>query len=157
MGIPDHLTCLLWNVYTGQEATGRPSHGTTDWFQSGKGICQGCILLGEISITSDMQIPPPLWQKMKRNQRFSWWKFTFIRGEWKSSLKIQHSKKQRSWHLVPSLHSIQFHHFMAYRWGNSGNSDRLYFLVDGVQNQWMVTAAMKLKHTCFFEEKQWQT
>ena len=44
MGIPDHLTCLLRNVYAGQEATIRTRHGTMDWFQIGKGVCQGCIL-----------------------------------------------------------------------------------------------------------------
>ena len=90
----DHLTCLLRNLYVGQETTVRTGHGTTDWFQIGKGVCQGCILspclfnlyaeyimrnagleeaqlesrlLGEISITSDMQMTPPLWQKVKRN------------------------------------------------------------------------------------------
>ena len=44
MGIPDHRTCLLRNLYAGQEATVRIGHGTTDWFQIGKGVCQGCIL-----------------------------------------------------------------------------------------------------------------
>ena len=44
MGIPDHLTCLLRNLYAGQEATVRTRHGTMDWFQIGKGVCQGCIL-----------------------------------------------------------------------------------------------------------------
>ena len=44
MGIPDHLTCLLRNLYVGQESTVRTGHGTTDWFQIGKGVCQGCIL-----------------------------------------------------------------------------------------------------------------
>ena len=94
MGIPDHLTSLLRNLYAGQEATVRSGHGTTDWFQIGKGVRQGCILsaclfnfyaeyimrnagleetqagikiAGEISITSDMQMTPPLWQKVKRN------------------------------------------------------------------------------------------
>ena len=98
MGIPDHLTCLLRNLYAGQEATVRTGHGTTDWFQIGKGVRQGCILspclfnlyaqyimrnigldrhklearlLGEISITSDMQMTPPLWQKVKRNSKAS--------------------------------------------------------------------------------------
>ena len=83
MGIPNHLTCLLRNLYAGQEATVRIRHGTTDWFQIGKGVRQGCMLslclfnlyaeyiirnaglesrlLGEISITSDMQMTPPLW------------------------------------------------------------------------------------------------
>ena len=44
MGIPDHLTCLLRNLYAGQEAMVRTEHGTTDWFQIRKGVCQGCIL-----------------------------------------------------------------------------------------------------------------
>ena len=94
MGIPDHLTCLLRNLYAGQEATVRTRHGTTDWFQIGKGVHQDCILspclfnfyaeyimrntgldeaqlesrwLGKISVTSDMLMTPPLWQKAKRN------------------------------------------------------------------------------------------
>ena len=44
MGIPDHLTCLVRNLYAGQEAAVRTEHGTTDWFKIGKGVCQGCIL-----------------------------------------------------------------------------------------------------------------
>ena len=44
MGIPEHLTCLLRNLYAGQEVTVRTGHGTTDWFQIGKGVCQGCIV-----------------------------------------------------------------------------------------------------------------
>ena len=44
MGIPDHLTCHLRNLYAGQEATARTGHGTADWFQIGKGVCQGCTL-----------------------------------------------------------------------------------------------------------------
>ena len=101
METPDHLTCLLRNLSAGQEPTVRTGHGTTDWFQIGKGVRQGYILSpclfnlyaecimrsasspifqlgwkkhklesrlpGEISITSDMQMTPPLWQKVKRN------------------------------------------------------------------------------------------
>ena len=94
MGIPDHLTCLPRNLYADQEARIRTGHGTMDWFKIGKGVRQGCILSpylfnfyaeyimrnagldeaqlesglpGEISITSDMQMTPPLWQKVKRN------------------------------------------------------------------------------------------
>ena len=88
MGIPDYLTRLLRNLYAGQEATARTGPGTTDWFQIGKRVHQGCILspclfnlyaeyimrntglesrlLGEISIT-DMQMTPPLWQKEKKD------------------------------------------------------------------------------------------
>ena len=94
MGIPDHLTCLLRNLYAGQEAIVRTGHGTTDWFQIGKGVRQGCILspclfnfyaeyimwnarlaearlesrlLEEISVTSDVQMTPPLWQEVKKS------------------------------------------------------------------------------------------
>ena len=92
MGIPDHLTCLLRNLYAGQEAAVKTGHGTTDCFQIGKGVRQGCILSpcsfnlyaeyitrnagldetqagiklqGKMLITSDMQMTPPLWQKVK--------------------------------------------------------------------------------------------
>ena len=91
MGIPDHLTCLLRNLYAGQEGTVRTRRGKTDWFQIGKGVRQGCILSsclfnlyadkfsyimnnagpdeaqqesrlpGETSITSDMHMTPPSW------------------------------------------------------------------------------------------------
>ena len=94
--MPDHLICLLRNLYAGQEATVRSGHGTTDWFQIRKGVHQGYILspclfnfcaeyimrntgldeaqagiriAREISITSDMQMTPPLWQKVKRNSK----------------------------------------------------------------------------------------
>ena len=88
------MNCLLRNLYAGQEATVRTGYGTTDWFQLGKGVRQDCILspclfnlyaedimrnagleeaqagikiAGRISITSDMQMTPPLWQKVKKN------------------------------------------------------------------------------------------
>ena len=97
MGIPDHVICFLRNLYAGQAATVRTVHETTHWFQIGKGVHQGCILsrlcidyltcmqsiscempgwmkhklesrlLGEISITSDRKMTPPLWQKVKKN------------------------------------------------------------------------------------------
>ena len=94
-GIRDHLTCLVRNLYAGQETTVRTGHGIADWFQIGKGVPQGCILSSclfnlyaeyiirnvgldeaqlesrlpeEISITSDMEMTPPLWQKAKRTK-----------------------------------------------------------------------------------------
>ena len=54
-GIPDHLTCLLRNLYAGQEATVRTGHGTTDWFQTGKGVCQGCIFIYKAAYLTYMQ------------------------------------------------------------------------------------------------------
>ena len=94
MGVPDHLTCLLRNLYAGQEAT--TGHGTTDWFQIGKGVCQGFILspclfnlyaefimqnagldeaqagvmiAGKRSIMSDMQMSPPLMAESEESDR----------------------------------------------------------------------------------------
>ena len=94
MGIPDLLNCLLRNLCADQEATVRTGHAAMDWFKIGKGVCQGCILSlclfnlyaeyimrnagwrkhrlesrlpGEIPVTSDMQMTPPLWQKAKTN------------------------------------------------------------------------------------------
>ena len=94
IGLSDHLTCLLRNPYAGQETPVRTGHGTIDWLKIGKGIYQGCTLspclfnlyseyimrndrldelqvvirlLGEISITLDMQMTPLLWQKAKKN------------------------------------------------------------------------------------------
>ena len=94
VGIPHHLTCLLRNLYAGQEAKVRAGHGTTDWFQIEKGVCQGCVLapclfnlyaeyimrnaglekhklesrfLRKVSINLHMQIMSPIWQKAKKN------------------------------------------------------------------------------------------
>ena len=89
MGIPDHLTCLLRNLYAGQEAIVRTGHRTIDWFQIEKGVCQGYILSpclfnlhaeyimrnvrlderqAEISITSDMQMRSPYGRKQRRTK-----------------------------------------------------------------------------------------
>ena len=129
MEILVHLTCLLWNLYAGQEATGRTGHGTMDWFQVGKGVHQSCMLspclfnlykeyimknagqdeahmesrlLREISITSYMHITPPLWQKARGTKEPL---DESERGEWKSWLKTQHSNNND--------HGIWSHYFMA--------------------------------------------
>ena len=66
MGIPDHLTCLLRNLYAGQEATVRTGHGTTDWFQIGKGVRQGCILSPCLfNFYAEYIIKNPGWKKHK--------------------------------------------------------------------------------------------
>ena len=110
MGILDHLTCHLRNLYAGQDTTVRTGHGTTDWFQLGKGVHQGCILLmmqstswemmgwkrhklesrlpGEIWVTSDMQMTLPLCRKWSTKEPLD----ESEREEGKSWLKAQHSE-----------------------------------------------------------------
>ena len=82
-------------------------------------------LPGEISITSDMQMTSPLRQKVKRNSKASWWKW---KRRVKSLLKAQHSENKGQ--------GIRSHHFMGNRWGNSGNSVRLYFSGLQVHCRW---------------------
>ena len=149
MGIPDHLNWLLRNSHAGREATVRNRNGTTDYYQIGKGVVyQGCILslclfnlcteyimqnarLDEsqagIKIAGEYQQPQMCrWcHSNGRKQRGTKKPFGECeRGEWKSWLKIQHSKNQD--------HGIQSDHFMANRKGKSGSSDRFYF--SGLQN-----------------------
>ena len=141
MGIPDHLTCLLRNLYAGQETTVRTGHGTRDWFQIGKGVRQGCILspclfnlnaeyIMRNAGLEEAQLESRLLRANKKPQICRWhhpygrkWRRTkepldeSERGEWKSWLKAQRSENKD--------HGI---HFMANRRGNSEKSDRLYFL-----------------------------
>ena len=141
MGIPDHLTCPLRNLYTGQDAV-RTGHGTTDWFPIGKGVHQGCILspclfslyaeyimwnaeldeaqagiqisrrnINNLRYADDTILMAESGELKSLNER--------ERGERKSWLKTQHSENLD--------YSIQSYHFMANRWRNSGNNERLYF------------------------------
>ena len=141
MGRPDHMTCLLRNLYAGQEATVKTGHGTTNWFQIGKGVHQGCIsspclfnlhteyimrntgqeeaqagikIAGEISVTSDMQMTT-LIAESEEELKSLLMKVKEESG--KSRLKAQHSENEDQ--------GIWSHHFMGHRWGNSGNSVRL--------------------------------
>ena len=124
------------------EATVRTGHGTTDWFQIGKGVCQGCILSPCLfnlhaeymrnAGLDETQAGIKIAGRNINNLRYRWHRpygrkertkeplDESERGEWKSWLKTQHSENED--------HGIWSHHFMANRWGNSGNSDRLYFL-----------------------------
>ena len=143
MGIPDHLTCLLRNLYAGQEATVRTGHGTTDWFEIGKGVRQGCILsaclfnLYAEYIMQNARLDKAQAGIMNAGRNINnligrWhhpygrkWRGTkepldeSERGDLKTWLKMQHSKNED--------HGIWAHHFMASRWRNNGISDRLYF------------------------------
>ena len=128
MGIPDHLTCLLRNLYAGQEATLRTGHGTTDWFQIGKGVRQGCILsrclfkfyveyIMRTAGLEEAQAGIKIAGRNINNLRFA--DDTTFMAESKEELKSfmmkvkeesekvglkLNIKKLRSWHLVPSLH-----------------------------------------------------
>src|SRR5574337_2071152 len=128
MGKPDHLICLLRNLYAGQEATVRTGHGTTDWFQIGKGLCQNCILspclfnfYAEYIIRNaeldEAQAGIKIAGININNLRYA--HNTTLMAESKEELKsllmkvkVESEKvglkltfrKRRSWHLVPSLH-----------------------------------------------------
>ena len=148
MGIPEHLICLLRNLNASQEATVRIGHGTTDWFQIGKGVCQGCILspclfnLYSVYIMRNSGL-----EKAQAGIKIARININNLRyaddttlmaesketkepldesetGEWKSWLKTQQSENK--------YHGILFLHFMENRWKNSGNNVRLYF--GGLQN-----------------------
>ena len=147
MRIPDHLTCLLKDLYPGQEATVRTGH-ETDLFQIVEGVCQGCILspclfnfhaeyivqnarLDEAQ--AGIKIAGRNINNLRHRRQHPYgrkWRGTeepldeSERREWKSWLKTQHSKDKD--------YVIQSHHLVANRWRNNGNSDRFYF--GGLQN-----------------------
>ena len=147
MGIPDHLTCLLRNLYTGQESIVRTGHGTTDWFQIGKGVHQGCILspclfnlyaehIMRHARLEEAQAGIKIARRNINNLRYT--DDTTLMGE--SELKSLLMKVKEESEKVGLKLNIQktkimasrSHHFMANRWVNSGNSVRLYFW--GLQN-----------------------
>ena len=167
MGIPDHLTCLLRNLYAGQEATVRTRHGTTDWFQIGKGVHQGCILspclfslyaeyIMQNARLDETQAGIKIAGRNIKNLRYA--DDTTLMAESKEEPKSQLMKvKEESEKVGLNLniqktdHGIWSHQFMANRWGNNGNSERLY--LGGSKSLQMATPAMKLKDTCSLNEK----
>ena len=139
VGIPDHLTCLLRNLYAGQEATGRTGHGTTDWFQIGKGVHQGCVLspclfnlyaeyIMRNATLEETQAGIKIARRNINNLRYE--DDTTFTAEGEKELKslLMKVKAQHS----ENDHGIWSHHFIGNRWGNSGNSVRFYF--GGLQN-----------------------
>ena len=149
MGIPDHLTCLLRNLYAGQEATVRTGHGITDWFQIGKGVCQDCILSPSlfnlyaeyIMRNAGLEETQAGIKNAGRNiDNLRYADDTTLMAESEEELKCLLMKvKVESEKVGLKLniqkmkdHGIWSHHFMGNRWGNSGNSVRIYFL--GLQN-----------------------
>ena len=146
MGIPDHLTSFLRNLYAGQEATVRTGHRTTDWFQIGKGVCQGCILSSCLfnlhaeyimrnAGLDETQAGTKIARRNINNLRYAddTTLVTESEEELKSLLvKVKEESEKIGLKLNIQKTVILSHHFMANRWGNNGNSDRLYF--GGFQN-----------------------
>ena len=147
--IPDHLTCLLRNLYAGQEATVRAEHERTNWFQIGKGVHQGCILspsffnLYAEYIMWDARLDEAQTGIKIAGRNINSLKYaddTTLMAESKEKLKSLLMKvreeSKNSWlktqHSKNKDHGIQSHHFMASSWGNNGNSERHYLL--GLQN-----------------------
>ena len=168
IGIPDHLTCLLRNLYSGQEATVRTGQGTTDWFQIGKAVCWGCILspcllnLYSEYITRNARLDEAQAgiKIARRNiNNFRYANDTTIMAESEEELKSllmkvkEESEKAGLIHSKDEDHGICSHYFTTNRWGKNGNSDRLFSWAP--KSRQMVTAAMKLKVACSLEEKLW--
>ena len=168
MEIADHLTCLLRNLYAGQEATVRTGHGTTDWFQTGKGVCQGCILslclfnlhAEYIMRNAGLDEAQAVIKIAGRNiNHLRYADDTTFMEESKEGLKSLLMKVKEESEKAGLKRNIQKTKIMAsgpiISWqtdgGNNGNNDRFYFggLPRSLQ---MVTEAMKLKDGCSLEE-----
>ena len=175
MGIPDHLTCLLRNLYAGQEATVRTGHGTRDWFQIGKGVCQGCILSPCLfNLHAEYIMRNAGLVEAQTGIKFSWRNInnfryaddTTLMAESEEELKSLLMKVKEESEKVGLNLNIQKTKIMASgpitSWqidgGNSGNSVWLYFGGGGsAKSLQMVSAAMKLKDAYSLEEKLWPT
>ena len=149
MGIPDHLTCLLRNLYAGQEATVRTGHGTTNWFQIGKGVYQGCILSSCLfnfyaeyimwnAGLDEAQTGIKIAGRNTNNLIYTDDITLMAENEEKlKSLLIKVKEEREKVGLKLNIQKTKImasasHHSMANRWGNNGNSNRLYF--GGLQN-----------------------
>jgi len=169
MGIPDHLTCLLRNLHAGQEATVRSGHGTTDWFQIGKGVYQDCILspcllnlyaeyIMRNAGLEEAQAGIKITRRNINNLRYA--DDTILMAESEEELKSLLMKVKEESEKVGLKLSIQKTKIMAsgpitsweIRWGNSGNSVRLLFWA-ALKSLQMVTVAMKLKDAYSLEGK----
>ena len=141
--LPDHLTCHLRNLYTGQEVTVRTGCETTNWFQIGKGVHQGCILspcLFKLYVEyimrnaglDEAQAGIKIARRNINNLRYAD-DTTFVAESEEELKSLLMKVKEESEKVGLKLNNgIWSHHFMGNRWGNSGNSVRLYF--SGLQN-----------------------
>ena len=136
------VTCLLRNLYAGQEATVRTGHGTTDWFQIGKGVRQGCILSPFLfNLYAEYIMRNTRLDEAQAGIKIARGNINNLRHADDTTLKAESEELKSflmkvSWlkaqHSENEDHGIWSHHLMANRWGNSGNSGTLHF--SGLQN-----------------------
>ena len=167
MGIPDHLTCLLRNLYAGQEATVRTGHGTTDWFQIGKGVRQGCILspclfnlyteyIMQNAGLDEAQAGIKIARRNINNLRYT--DDTILMAESKELKSLLMKVKVESEKVCLQL-NIQKTKIMASgpitSWQIDGETMEIVtdFIFLTPKSLQMVTAAMKLKDACSLKEK----
>ena len=143
IGIPDHLTCLLRNLYAGQEATVRTGHGTTAWVQIGRGVCQGCILspclfnlyaeyITQNAALDEAQAGIKIAGRNINNLRYA--DDTTLLAEREEELKsllMKVKEESENFHLKLNIQKTKILAsglitFMADRWRNNGNSDKLF-------------------------------
>ena len=168
MGIPDHLTCLLRNLYAGQEATVRTGHGTTDWFQIGKGVCQGCILspclinlyAEYIMRNSGLEEAQAGIKIAGRNiNNLIYTDDTTLMAKSEEELKSLLMKVKEETEKVGLKLNIQKTKIMASgpitSWETDGETVEIVsdFIFLAPESLWMVTAAMKLKDAYSLEGK----
>ena len=159
MGIPDHLTYLLRNLYAGQETTLRTGHGT-EWFQIRKGVHQGCILsLCLFYFYAEYIMRKPGLDEAQAGNKIARRNINNLRYTDDTTLMAESEEKLKSLlmkvkeesekvglklDIQKTDHGIWSHHFMANRWGHNGNNERLLFW-GAPKSLQMVTAVMKLK------------
>ena len=166
MGISDHLTCLLRNLYAGQEATVRTGHGTTDWFQIGKGVHQGCMLspclynfyaeyIMRNSGMEEAQAGIKISRRNINNLRYA--DDITLMTESEEQLKSLLMKVEGESEKVGLKLNIQKTKITAFcpitSWQIVGETMETDTILEAPKSLQMVTAAMKLKDTCILEEK----
>ena len=129
LGMPDHLTCLLRNLYAGQKATGRTGHGTMGWFKIGEGVHQGCILsLRLFNLYAEYIMQNAGLDESQARIKTARRNINNLRYEDDTTLIVESEEELKSLLMrVKEESGIRHHYFMANRWGNSENSDKLYF------------------------------
>ena len=167
IGIPDHLTCLLRNQYAGQEATVRTGHGTTDWFQIGKGVCQGCILSPYLfnlyseyimrnAGLDETQAGIKIAGRNINNFRYADDTIPVAESEELKSLLLKVKEESEKVGLRLNIQKSKIMEFgPIISWHIDGETVETVsdFILLGSKSLQMVTAAMKLKDDCSLEEK----